>query len=91
MKFVWDEAKSKQNKEDPDRLKGFDEAVVLWAGEYMKHPVNVNGFEQVYLLSGEIEGKVWGAFIVERGSVTRIISFRRLNKRERIKYGWEEN
>ena len=91
MKFDWDEEKSQCNKEDPDRQKSFAEAVVLWTGEYRKHPVNVNSLEQVYIISGEIDGKIRGAFVVERGDETRIISFRRLNKRERVRYGWEKN
>ncbi len=88
MRFVWDEDKSRRNKEDSDRQKGFDEAIVLWAGEYGKYPVHVNSLEQVYIILGEIDGKIWGAFVVERGDETRIISFRCLNKRERVKYGW---
>lgn len=50
-----------------------------------------SGFGSGTIISGLLEGAVWGAFVVHRAEEVRIISFRRLNKRERGRYGWEED
>lgn len=90
--FEWDEAKSVRNKSDPERLMGFNEAAKLWDVDGVEAKLNVNSGEQVYLRAGEINGRVWGAMYVIRtrsdgSTVIRILSFRRLNERERSKYG----
>jgi len=91
LAFEWDDAKSEKNKLDRGRGRGFDEALQLWTTDGPDAALNINSGEQVYLRVGFIAGKVWGAMYVIREAVTvskviRIVSFRRLNDRERKKY-----
>lgn len=69
--------------------KDFEEAKLMWTlvgADATPH--NVNSGETVYLLAAVYEEKVWGVMYVERGDKIRILSFRRLNDRERKIYGF---
>lgn len=70
------------------RGKSFAEAMFLWDTPLFDVPLNTNSGEQVWLKAGHIEGKVWGVMFVYRDGKVRIVSFRRLNKREIEKYGY---
>lgn len=90
--FEWDEVKSTRNLLDPERRRGFEDAAKLWDADGVEAQLNVNSGEQVYLRAGYLNGQVWGAMFVVRASISgdrviRILSFRRLNDRERKKYG----
>lgn len=88
MPFEYDPQKSASNK--AKHGKDFEEAKAMWSfpgGSAVPH--NVNAGETVYLLAAVFEGKAWGVMYVERGGATRILSFRRLNDRERKLYGFE--
>lgn len=89
MKFEWDPEKSARNKADPARGKGFGEASALWTVDARAIPHNLNSGETVWLRAAHFDGAVWGAMYVVRGDMIRILSFRKLNKRERKKYGVE--
>lgn len=90
MRFEYDKAKSERNKGDPTRGKDFEEAQVLWSVEApVVIPHKVNSGETVWMRAAIYEGRAWAAMYVERGKVTRILSFRRLNARERREYGFE--
>ena len=90
MRFEYDKAQSDRNKADPTRGKDFEEAKALWAFVApVAVPHNVNSGETVWMRASVYDGKVWAAMYVERGKFTRILSFRRLNARERREYGFE--
>jgi uncharacterized DUF497 family protein len=90
MHFEYDIVKSERNKADPTRGKDFEEAKALWTIEApVVIPHNVNSGETVWMRAAIYEGRVWAAMYVEREKSTRILSFRRLNARERREYGFE--
>jgi uncharacterized DUF497 family protein len=90
MRFEYDKKKSERNKADPARRKDFEEAKVLWSVDAsVIIPYNVNSGETVWMRAAVYNGKVWAVMYVERKKVIRILSFRRLNVRERREYGFE--
>ncbi len=90
MRFEYDKRKSERNKADSARGKDFEEAKALWSIEApVIIPLNVNSGETVWMRAAVYDGKVWAVMYVERKKVIRILSFRRLNARERREYGFE--
>ncbi len=90
MRFEYDKKKSERNKADPARGKDFEEAKALWTVEApVIVPHNVNSGETVWMRAAIYDGKVWAVMYVARRKAIRILSFRRLNARERREYGFE--
>jgi hypothetical protein len=86
MRFEWDEAKNKANREKHGI--SFEEAVVVFDGIVFTRVDDREGYGEVREISiGEI-----GNFVVvvvvhtDRGNVTRIISARLADDRERKRY-----
>jgi uncharacterized DUF497 family protein len=91
VEFEWDEPKNRANIEkhgiafhdtlgvfaDPDRLVLPDERF---------------GYgEQRFVVIGSIESRIYVVVYTMRGGVIRIISARKANMRERLKYGYDES
>jgi len=90
MKFVFDLKKSEKNRADPARGKDFAEAQALWSIDCLTVSKNLNSGEVVEMRAGIYQGQIWAAMYVTRGNEIRILSFRRLNVRERRKYGFTQ-
>jgi uncharacterized DUF497 family protein len=78
--FVFDEAKSRANKEKH----GIDflEAQALWLDEDRLVLPARTGLEPRLLMVGFIDGKHWSAVYTYRGDVCRLISVRRSRSKE---------
>ena len=88
MKFEWDAAKSKANKEKHGI--DFETAKDLWIDEHRieidaPHPV-----EKRSIIIAELRGKLWTAVYTMRSDAIRIISVRRSGRKEAELYGKEE-
>ncbi len=88
MKFEWDDAKSKTNKEKHGI--DFETAKALWLDEHRieigaPHPV-----EKRSIIIAELHGKLWTAVYTIRSDTIRIISVRRSRRKEADLYGKEE-
>ena len=83
MKFEWDEAKSRINREKHGI--SLAEACVLWDGEYLEaessHPE-----ETRRLAVGKIGGRFWTVIFTMRGETIRLISARRSRENEKEAY-----
>lgn len=83
MKFEYDNAKSKANKEKHGI--DFEEAKELWENPYVEVPSKYND-EQRKLVIGRIQQKFWTAIITERKGIVRLISIRRSRIEEKKLY-----
>jgi uncharacterized protein len=85
--FQFDSEKNQSNLAKHGRL--LSDAELLWSDDFKEVALNVNSGEQVWLRAGYLpsDEDVWGVMFVYRGSEVRLLSFRRLNERERKKYG----
>ncbi len=85
MEFEWDEEKRQSNL----RKHGIDfvRAAAIFNGPVLEKVDNrYNYGETRFVALGEVEGVVLFVVITWRGSVCRIVSARRANKRERQQY-----
>jgi uncharacterized DUF497 family protein len=88
MKFEWDAAKSKANKEKHGI--DFETAKELWLDDHRieidaPHPV-----EERNIIIAKLHGKLWTAVYTMRSDAIRIISVRRSRRKEAELYGKEE-
>jgi uncharacterized DUF497 family protein len=84
MKFEFDEAKSRQNKEKHGI--DFVDAQALWYNDrYNVTKLDYNE-EDRYAVTAPIEDKLWTAIITFRSDKIRIISVRRAHKNEEKRY-----
>lgn len=86
MEFEWDQAKSEACFTE----RGFDFAYVLSAfwdpGRLIRRDARWDYGEDRYQLLGAIEGRVFFVAYTHRGTVFRIISARKANRREVKRY-----
>lgn len=84
MRFEWDPAKSRKNKQKHGI--DFEEAMALWEGAVVEFPVLTTD-EPRSLVIGKIQDVHWSAIITRReGNTVRIISVRRSRKEEKKLY-----
>ena len=88
MEFLWDDAKSKANKEKH----GIDleTAKNLWLDEKRIEIVVPHPVEKRSIIIAKLHGKLWTAVYTVRSSAIRIISVIRTRKKEAELYGKEE-
>ena len=88
MKFEWDAAKSRANREKHGI--DFETARALWLDEDRieidaPHPVENRG-----ITIAKLHGKLWTAIYTVRSNAVRIISVRRSREKEEKLYGKEK-
>lgn len=84
MHFVFDEAKSRANK-DKHGI-DFYEAQEIWRDPSRAHGPARTAVEQRHIVIGLIEGKCWSAVVTYRGEAVRLISVRRSRAKEVERY-----
>jgi uncharacterized protein len=82
--FVFDEAKSRANKEKHGI--DFYEAQAIWLDPSRTHGPARSIGEQRHLVIGLVDGKCWSALVTYRGDVARLISVRRSRAKEVERY-----
>ena len=87
MRFEFDQEKSAINKKKHGI--NFEEAQTLWLGDLREVDAVLFGKESRTIVTGPIKGKLWTAVVTHREHAIRIISCRRANKPEELKYHGE--
>ena len=84
MHFVFDEAKSRANKEKHGI--DFYEAQAIWLDPSRAHGPARTAVERRHIVIGLIDGKCWSAVVTYRGEAVRLISVRRSRAKEVERY-----
>lgn len=88
MKFQWDDAKSKANKDKHDI--DFETAKALCLDEHRIEIDVPHLVEERGIIIAELHGKLWTAIYTMRSDAVRIISVRRARRKEAELYDKEE-
>jgi uncharacterized DUF497 family protein len=86
MEFEWDEAKRQDNLDKHELDFSFVEQLD-WANAVIVPDLRFDYGEDRYRAFARIDGVLYSVVFVYRASATRILSFRRANRKERRLYG----